>query len=174
MLVTHGASAALSGVEWRTPQSISPPACVLRQRWRMPVAGWQQTFDRVDTTLHFPFGYKLLAAPGADSAAGSWMAGWTLLDAFVCAILALLAWRLLGIVGAAATVVYLLLGYQESGSPLWSLLVVFALALIARALPDGKLERTAQLLRRVALVAAGADRIAVCRRPIALRLVSAA
>ena len=155
LLVTRGAADGLSGVEWRTP-AVDLAAGVRIARaaaTSLPVAGWQQTFDRIDATLHLPFGYKLLGAPGADSVAGSWMSGWTLLDAFVCAILALLAWRLLGLAGAAITVVYLLLAYQESGSPLWSLLAVFALALIARALPAGKLERTAEMLRRVALVA---------------------
>ena len=151
LLVTAGASPGLSGVEWRTPAVNLGAGVRIAPVLDLPVAGWQQTFDRVDATLHFPFGYKLLAAPGADGAVGSWMAGWTLLDAFICAILVLLAWRLLGLVGAAATVAYLLLGYQESGSPLWGLVVVFALALIARALPDGKLERAADLLRRVAL-----------------------
>jgi hypothetical protein len=80
------------------------------------------------------------------------MSRWTLLDAFVCAIVALLAWRLLGLAVAAATVAYLLLGYQESGSPLWTLLVVLALALILRALPAGRLARVVGCLRLAALL----------------------
>ncbi|MGA9333352.1 MAG: hypothetical protein WBV39_03650 [Rudaea sp.] len=152
LLVTRGAAKDLSGVEWRTPAvNLDAGVRVTSSAGSLPVAGWQQTFDRVDETLHFPYGYKLLAAPGADNASGSWISQWTLLDVFVCAILALLAWRLFGILGAAITVVYLLLGYQETGSPLWSLIAVFALALIVRALPTGKLERSAEILRRVAL-----------------------
>ncbi|MDR3389518.1 MAG: hypothetical protein P4L92_20930 [Rudaea sp.] len=152
LLVTRGARPELSGVEWRTPNVDLDAGVRIASAAAMPVTGWQQTFDHVEATLHFPFGYKLLGAPGADSAAGSWIAGWTLLDVFVCAILALLAWRLLGLVGVAAMAAYLLLAYQESGSPLWSLLAVLALALIARALPAGKLARAAELLRRAALV----------------------
>jgi hypothetical protein len=106
----------------------------------------------VQATLHFPFGYKLLAAPGADSANGSWIANWSLLDVFLCAIVALLAWRLFGMTGAAIVVAYLVLGYQESGSPLWSVLVALGLGLIARALPDGKLRRAAGGLRVLALL----------------------
>jgi hypothetical protein len=153
LLVTHEpAKPELSGVEWRTPNVDLAAGLRVAAPASMPVAGWQQTFDSVQATLHFPFGYKLLAAPGADSASGSWVSGWSLLDVFLCAIVALLAWRLLGIAAAAVVVVYLLLGYQESGSPLWSLLVVLGLALIARSLPAGKLQRSVQLLRGVALL----------------------
>ncbi|HET8942739.1 MAG TPA: hypothetical protein VFN13_12215, partial [Rudaea sp.] len=152
LLVTRGADKKLSGVEWRSPAvSLDAGVRVASASSSLPVSGWQQTFDRVDETLHLPYGYKLLGAPGADSVSGSWMSHWTLLDAFVCAIAVLLAWRLLGISGAVITAIFLVLGYQEAGSPLWSLIGVFALALIAIALPAGKLERSAEILRRVAL-----------------------
>jgi hypothetical protein len=152
LLITRVANSELSGVEWRTPNVDLAAGVRIGAPAAMPVTGWQQTFDSVQATLHFPFGYKLLAAPGADTAYGSWVSGWSLLDIFLCAIVALLAWRLFGLVGAAAVVVYLLLGYQESGSPLWSLLIALGLCLIARALPEGKLLRAAQLLRRAALI----------------------
>ena len=151
LLITRGTKADSSGVEWRTPSVNLAAGVRIAAPAAMPVAGWQQTFDHVQATLHFPFGYKLLGAPGADSAAGSWISGWTLLDIFVCAIVALLAWRLFGAIGAVVVVAYLLLGYQE-GAPLWSLLAAFALALIARALPAGKLGRAAEFLRRTVLV----------------------
>ena len=152
LLITRGATPELSGVEWRTPNVNLAAGERIASAATMPVAGWQQTFDHVQTTLHFPFGYKLLGAPGADSAAGSWISGWTLLDIFICAIVALLAWRLFGWIGSVIVVAYLLLGYQEYGSPLWSLLAALALALIVRALPIGKLGRAAELLRRAALL----------------------
>ena len=152
LLITRGAKEGWSGVEWRTPgvnllagMRIAAPAS-------MPVGGWQQTFDHVQATLHFPFGYKLLGAPGADSAEGSWISRWSLFDLFSCAILVLLAWRLLGLPGAFVAAVYLLLGYQEGESPLWTLLAALAFALIARALPAGRLGTAALWLRRAALV----------------------
>lgn len=152
LLVTRGANSDSSGVEWRTPNVDLSANLRIASPAAMPVAGWQQSFDSVQERLHLPFGYKLLAAPGADSASGSWIAGWTLLDVFVCAILVLLAWRLLGLPGAAAATAYLVLGYQESAAPLWSLIAVLALALIARALPEGKLARVASRLRAAALL----------------------
>ena len=152
LLITNGTKPGLSGVEWRTPNVDLGAGVRIDAASSMPIAGWQQNFDNVQETLHFPFGYKLLGAPGADVANGSWMSGWTLLDIFICAIFALVAWRLLGIPGAIAAVIYLVLGYQESGSPLWTLLIAFALALIVRALPIGKLQRTSEWLRRAATV----------------------
>jgi hypothetical protein len=152
LLIARGATPELSGVEWRTPTvDLAAGVRVAKAASTMPIAGWQDTFDRIDTTLHLPFGYRLLAAPGADMASGSWMSQWTLLDAFVCAILVLLAWRFLGAVGAAVSVIYLLLAYQE-GAPFWTLLGVMALALIVRALPQGKLRRWTEGARRVLLL----------------------
>ncbi len=152
LLVTRGTKPDSSGVEWRTPSVNLGAGVRIAAAAAMPVAGWQQTFDHVQATLHFPFGYKLLGAPGADSAAGSWISRWSLLDIFLCAIVALLAWRLFGALGAVAVVVYLVLGYQETGSPLWTVLAALAFALIVRALPAGKLSRAAEWLRRAALV----------------------
>lgn len=152
LLITRGAKPELSGVEWRTPDVDLAAGVRIAAAAAIPVTGWQATFDNVKATLHFPFGYKLLAAQGADSAIGSWASGWDLLDAFVCAIVALLAWRLLGFAGAGVAAGFLLLGYQELGSPLWSLLAALALALVVRALPAGKLGRVAEWLRRAALM----------------------
>jgi hypothetical protein len=152
LLITRGATAESSGVEWRTSAvDLMAGVRVAKVSSTMPIAGWQDTFDRIDTTLHLPFGYRLLAAPGADTASGSWVSEWTLLDAFLCAILVLLALRFLGVIGAAVSVIYLLLAYQE-GAPFWTLLGVMAFALIVRALPQGKLRGWAEGARRVLLL----------------------
>jgi hypothetical protein len=153
LLITKGASSGLSGVEWRNPNvNLSAGIRIDSAKGSIPVSGWQQVFDQVSTTLHLPFGYRLIAAPGSDQASGSWMSQWTLLDFFLVAIIVLVAGRLLGWVGGAITAMYLLLGYQENGSPLWSLLIVLVLALIAGALPKGRLSRVASGLRIAATV----------------------
>ena len=153
LLVTKGAEPGLSGVEWRKSQvDLSAGVRIDSARGTLPVSGWSQAFDQVSTTLHLPYGYRLIAAPGSDRASGSWMSGWSLLDVFLAAIIILAASRLLGWVGAGLTAVFLLLGYQESGSPLWTLLLVIVLALIARLLPKGRLSRVAGGLRVGAFV----------------------
>ncbi|MFI4970651.1 MAG: hypothetical protein ACHP7D_10640, partial [Lysobacterales bacterium] len=153
LLVTRGADPQSSGVEWRTPAvDLGASLRIVRAGASLPVTGWQDAFDQVTTTLHLPNGYKLLGAPGADDAAGSWISAWTLLDVFIAAMLVLLAWRLLGVAAALVAAGYLLIGYQESGAPLWTLLAVIALALIARGLPDGRLGVAAMWSKRAALL----------------------
>jgi len=153
LLVTHGARPELTGVEWRVPAvDLAASLRIAPARAALPVIGWQDTFDRVTTTLHLPDGYRLLGAPGADSAGGSWVSAWSLLDVFVAAIVVLLAWRGLGLIGGAVAAGYLVLGYQEPGAPLWTLLAVLALVLIVRALPQGRLALGGEWLRRAALL----------------------
>lgn len=153
LLVTHGARSELTGVEWRMPAvDLAASLRVAPASAALPVNGWQDTFDRVTTTLHLPDGYRLLGAPGADSTSGSWISAWSLLDVFVAAIVVLLAWRGIGLIGAVVAAAYLVLGYQESGAPLWTLLAVLALVLIVRALPQGRLAFGAEWLRRATLL----------------------
>lgn len=153
LLVTRGAAANLGGVEWRTPKvDLAAGLRIAPAAGRLSITGWQDGFDRVDTVLHLPNGYKLIGAPGADRADGSWTSRWSLLDVFLAAVLAMLAWRALGVVGGVAAIAYLLLGYQEWGAPVWSLLAACALVLVARALPAGRLADAAGWLRNAALV----------------------
>ncbi|MBX3698230.1 MAG: hypothetical protein KF811_10475 [Dokdonella sp.] len=153
LLITRGASPDLSGVEWRKPDvDLNAGVRIDAAGASMPVTGWRAVFDQVTTTLHLPYGYRLIAAPGTDVASGSWLSRWTLLDVFLVAIIVLVAGRLLGWSGAVLAAVYLLLAYQEGGSPLWTLLAVVVLALIARALPAGRLASVARGLRVAALV----------------------
>ncbi|HEU4665883.1 MAG TPA: hypothetical protein VFS55_17780 [Dokdonella sp.] len=153
LLVTRGPQAGSTGVEWRSGDvdlgagvRIEPTSAA----W--PIAGWQSNFDGISATVHLPDGYRLLAAPGADFARGSWVSAWTLYDVFVAAVLALLAWRLLGWTGVLVAVAYVVLGYQEPGSPRWLLLAALGLGLALRAMPAGRLARVVEWARRGLLV----------------------
>lgn len=152
LLVTGGGQDGWSGVEWRTPDvALDAGVRIEAGPGALPIAGWQQVFDRITTTLHLPYGYRLLAAPGTDRALGSWLSGWTLLDVFVAAVVVLLGARLLGWAGGLLVLVYLLIGYQEAGAPLWTLMLALALGLVVRALPAGRLAETAAGVRLAAL-----------------------
>lgn len=105
----------------------------------IPSAGWQVPLERIDATVHLPYGYRLVAAPGADRAPTTWVAQWSLLDLFVLALVAMLAGRLLGWPWALLAALYLALGHGESGAPLWTLAAVLLLALLLRVLPQGRL-----------------------------------
>lgn len=154
LLVTRGASAGSSGVEWRDPVvNLTAGVRITPKSAELPVAGWNTNFDGASAIVHLPDGYRLLGAPGADYARGSWVSAWTLYDVFIAALLALLAGRLLGVPGVLVACAYLVLGYQEPGAPRWTLVAVLGLGLVLRALPAGKLSIAFEWLRRAALVA---------------------
>lgn len=155
LLVTQGADETLSGVEWRRGAVTLNAGVRLAAgvSGRIPVTGWRQSFDRVDTTLHLPPGYRLIAAPGADGVSENvWVEGWTILDLFLAAFFALLAWRLLGAAGGLAAAIYLTLAMHESFAPLQSFAAVLVLALLCRALPEGRLRTSFLRAERLALL----------------------
>ena len=152
LLVTKGANGA-TGVEWRTTQvQLSAGLRMEPAQRAFKVSGWTQTFDGVDATIHLPFGYRLLAAPGADRAQGSWVDRWSLLDIFLVAVIVLFAWHALGRAAAGLALAYLLLALHEPGAPLLWLGIPLALALGVKALPEGRLHRFGTWLHRGALV----------------------
>src|SRR5699024_3211734 len=74
------------------------------------------------------------------------------LDVFLAAVLALLAWKAFGLAAGTAAVAYLVLGYQEAGAPVWTLIAVCLLVLVARGLPPGHLRTVSAWLRNAALL----------------------
>jgi hypothetical protein len=146
LLVTRGDKSGSSGVEVRT-RDLDLHAELRRDTHggtQSATGGWQQTLDNVQATLHLPFGYRLLGAPGADRSPDSWVARWNLLDLFVAALIALLAWRLLGWPWAFVAMGFIVLSHGEPGAPRWTPALALALGLVARALPEGRLRRVAQ------------------------------
>lgn len=153
LLVTQAADGEGGAVEWRTPAVDLGAGLRVDTRTRvLPVGGWGRSLDEVATELRLPPGYRLWAASGADKAHGSWVAAWTLLDVFVAAVIALLAWHALGLRGCVAVSLYLLLAYHQQGAPILSLGMLLALHLAVRALPAGRLRQAASLFRNLAFV----------------------
>ena len=120
----------------------------------LPSTGWQTSLESIDATLHLPYGYRLIGASGVDRSPDSWMAQWSLLDLFIVALIALLAGRLLGWRWALVAIVFLVLSQHEGGAPRWTLGLALAFALLKKALPQGRLERVAQLLAAATLALA--------------------
>ncbi len=154
LLVTSGASEGLTGVELREHALVLDASARIDDgRHGLPVAGWQQSFDAVNTTLNLPPGWRLYAAFGADSAPTSWLAQWNLLDLFLVSLAALMGFWLLGIGGAALVLGYLLLGYREQGAPVVSVIVVLGLGLFLRLLPaSARFARVVSVLRGASVV----------------------
>ncbi len=139
LLITKGANDR-SGVELREQQlDLNAGLRLASYGGAIPSAGWQLPLEGIQATLHLPAGYRLLGAVGADRSPDSWIGQWSLLDLFVVALIALLAGRLLGWPWALLAAGYLALAQHENAAPLWTLAVTLALALLLRALPEGRL-----------------------------------
>ena len=138
LLVTSG-DGGRSGVELREAGLDLHAGLRLPRGGSLPSGGWQLPLENIEATLHLPYGYRLIGASGADRSPDSWIAQWSLLDLFVVALIALLAGRLLGWPWALLAVAFLALSQHEYGAPRWTLGLALALALLARALPEGKL-----------------------------------
>ena len=144
LLVSRGKDGR-SGVEVRSEQLTLGAGLRVPASGALPVTGWNVPLERIDATLQLPPGYRLLGAPGADSSPDSWVAQWSLLDVFGVALIALLAGRLLGWPWALLAAGFLALAQHEPGAPRWTLALLLALALLLRALPEGRLRRAANL-----------------------------
>jgi len=142
-LLVSRSEGARSGVEVRSDRLALNAGLRLPAGGAMPVSGWHVPLERIDANLSLPPGYRLLGAAGADRSPDSWVAQWSLLDLFGVALIALLAGRLLGWPWALLAAGFLALAQHEAGAPRWTLAVLFALALLLRALPEGRLRRAA-------------------------------
>jgi hypothetical protein len=128
----------LSGVELRQG------ALALEAESRMPAelshvsaVSWDADFNSVGATLQLPPGWTLLAASGADQVPNTWLDRWTLFDLFLVLIISVAMGRLFGLGWGALALVTLGLGWQESGIPQYSWLVVLVAEGLHRVLPTG-------------------------------------
>ncbi|MEP6899904.1 MAG: hypothetical protein ABI870_15375, partial [Rhodanobacter sp.] len=154
LLITRGEHAG-SGVELREQQlNLSAGLRLPAHAGAIPSSGWQLPLEGIDATLHLPYGYRLVGALGADRSPDSWVGQWSLLDLFVLALIALLAGRLLGWPWAVLAAGYLALAQHEGSAPLWTLAAALALALLLRALPEGRLRWFARVGALAAFVLA--------------------
>jgi hypothetical protein len=153
VLVTEGAEAGRTGVELRNPDVLLETSARLeRSSGALPATGWRTTFESATATLHLPPARLLVAALGADSSPDAWIDRWSLLDVFLMLITGVLAVRLLGSRWGGAAFVFLGLSYHESAGPLWALLVLVSLAMVIRAVPDGRLRSALRILCGAAAV----------------------
>ncbi|MDO8863529.1 hypothetical protein Q6D67_17660 [Haliea sp. E1-2-M8] len=122
-----------SGVELRTVQLALEASARVPTGGNIRVSGWDQTFDRVDMTLHLPPGQILLAAPGADRAPDTWLAGWNLLDLFLVLVTGMLLGRLLGRAWGLLGLVLMALAYPDYPALLYLLGGTAAVQLLRQA-----------------------------------------
>src|SRR5690606_5294254 len=139
LLVTAAPNDA-SGVELRDRNlHLSTIARVERARAALPATGWSTRFDGAQGNLHLPPGHRLLGAPGADFAYGSWMDRWGLWNLFGVLVVIVLAHWIAGPVVAAVAALALVLLYQEAPPVIWLWANAIAAIALFRAVPEGRL-----------------------------------
>ena len=151
LLVTQGLEPGLQGVELRAVNLALTTTARIEPVRSLPVTGYRETFDSAVTTLHVPPGYRLLAAPGADSASGAWLERWRLLDIFLVLITTAAVWRLFGPVPSAVALVTLIVIYHEPWAPHWTWLNLLVGVALLRVLPAGRLRWAAERYRALSL-----------------------
>ncbi|MGH8496104.1 MAG: hypothetical protein ACREVN_08195 [Gammaproteobacteria bacterium] len=148
LLVTLDEETAQAGVEVRTPQlALNATTQVPRDAGNLPVTGWDTSFVGADATLHLPPGYRLIAASGADTAAGAWIEEWRLLDLFLVLVIAVAVGRLANPGLALIALAALTLTWHETFAPAWSWLNAIVALALARAVPEGRFKSAAILYR---------------------------
>ena len=155
LLITAGADAGQTGVELRQTAVDVEAIGRADTRSRLPVTGWATRFATVSTTLNLPPGHKLLVAPGVDSAAGSWVSQWQLLDFFLVLIITIAVWRLFGRTAGVIALGALALSFHELNAPAWLWLNLLIAIALMRVAPAGRLRQLVigyQTLSAIALV----------------------
>ena len=102
--------------------------------------------------LNLPPGHRLLAAPGVDSAPGSWVSQWQLLDFFLLLIVTIATARLFGNAAAAAALLALVLSLHETDSAAWTWLNLLAAVALVRVAPQGRFMAVAKAYRTISAV----------------------
>ncbi len=147
LLVTAAADDA-SGVELRDRDlRLSTIARVAGTRAGLPATGWSTRFDRAQGALHLPPGHRLLGAPGADFAQGSWISRWGLWNLFGVLVVIVLAHWITGPLVAGAAALALVLLYQEAPAMIWLWANAIAAIALFRAAPEGRLRQFAARYR---------------------------
>lgn len=117
----------------------------------LPAAGWALPLEGIETQLHLPPGWDLLAVAGVDNLPASWLARWSLLDIFLVLVIALGVARLWGWPWGLLALLTLALVWPEPGAPRWIWLHVLVAAALLRLLPRapsrGAFERLRALLQ---------------------------
>ena len=157
LLITSGPGDDRTGIEVRESNVAVAAIGRAEAQSGLPVTGWDTRFTQVSTTLNLPPGHKLLMAPGVDSALGSWMSQWQLLDFFLVLIITIAAWRLFGVSAGLIALGALVLSFHEFDAPSWLWLNLLIVVALMRVTPAGRLRQIVfgyQALSAIALVIA--------------------
>lgn len=153
LLVTAGDTPGTQGVELRTTTLNLTTTARIPAQSSLPVTGYTQRFDGASTILFLPPAWRLVAAPGADTAIGAWLEQWRLLDIFLALIIAVASLRLFGTTGGIVALLTMVLVYHEPGAPRYTWLNLLLITALLRVLPEGRFRDWGRRYRYVSLAA---------------------
>ena len=113
----------------------------------IPAVGWNRDAGHLGAVVHLPPGWSLLATSGVDSASGTWVDQWSLLDLFFLLLIALVTWKTMDIKWAGLALLVLGLAWHEAGCPQGWWLLLLALHALVGALNRGWVTTALQVLR---------------------------
>jgi len=132
--ITRETGKEVSGVEVRQKiLELSAESRYTGANTALPANGWDLDLQKVDTNLHLPPGWRVLAVTGTDNRPNTWIEKWSLLDLFLVMIIIMSVRHFFGWQWAGLALVTLVLTWQENGAPnmIWlNLLAVTALLTI--------------------------------------------
>lgn len=120
-----------AGIEIRSRDLSLQAVSKLERSLTIPLNGWNQDMNTIDTRLFLPPGWSLLTATGTSSEYGSWISEWTLWDMFAVLIIAVAFARMTNLSIGIIAGLGLIAIYQRLGAPIFiwlNLLAVIALA----------------------------------------------
>lgn len=149
-LITGRADRDAHGVELRQGGlNLEAEARIPMATDTLPAVGWDCRVNQIQTQLHLPPGWNVFMARGPDSIRGTWMDQWDLFEIFlllvvVAAVARLFSWR-----AAAITALTLVLIQQEPLAPRWSVITLLILIALQRVIPEGRLQRSVDVIRKL-------------------------
>lgn len=122
------------------------------ERDRVPVSGWQQELQQVNTTLHLPPGWLLFAATGTDNLPATWLQQWSLLDLFLVTLITVATGYLYGWPWGAVAGVAIALTWHQYEAPRLIWLNLLAVTALLRVVPQNRLKPWLERYRWLSLL----------------------
>ena len=154
-LITTLEGSSIKGVEVRQGQlDLVADSRYQASRHDLPVGGWLESFQKVETTLNLPPGWQLFSASGVDNAPNTWLQSWTLLDFFLVLILSMAVLRLWNwFWGLIALITFTLIWQEPIDAPRYVWINVFIAIALLRVVPKNNLRKFIATYRNLSLLA---------------------
>ncbi len=154
-LITTLEGSSIKGVEVRQGElQLEAISRYEKSRHDLPVGGWLESFQKIETTLNLPPGWRLFSADGVDNTPNTWLQSWTLLDFFMVLILSMAVFRLWGWYwGIIALITFTLIWHEPGSAPRYVWINVFVAIALLRVVPHNTLRKFIMAYRNLSLLA---------------------